>query len=170
VPECNLTEKDIDQFLDEMTSYVEQFGSAFQRGEQLEWSKAHLRGLLGDAPGKNVERMALEQDENVRSMQHFMGQSAWKAEAVITIHQGLVTETLGEADGVALVDESGVMKQGDDSVEVKAVIVAQLACACVIRRNTHSTSTNWSLRSPKISGVQPPSKKARRQFNFPTFS
>ncbi len=39
---------------------------------------------------------------------------------VIAIHQRLVAETLGEEDGVALIDESGVVKQGDDSVGVAA--------------------------------------------------
>jgi len=119
-PECNLTQQDIEQFVDEMTNYVELFEPVFQRTEQLEWSKVYLHGLLGDAPRKNIEQMALTLEENVRSMQHYIGQSTWKQEPVITIHQGLVAETLGETDGVALIDESGVVKQGDDSVGVAA--------------------------------------------------
>jgi hypothetical protein len=59
-PECNLTEQDIEQFLEEMTGYIEIFAPAFQRTEQMERSKACLRGLLGDTPRKNVERMALD--------------------------------------------------------------------------------------------------------------
>jgi len=100
-PECNLTEKDIEQFLEELRNYVELFEPTFQRAEQMAWSKAYLQGLLGDAMRKNVERMALELGENVRSMQHFIGQSPWKTEPMTVIHQGLVAETLGEADGVA---------------------------------------------------------------------
>ena len=119
-PACNLTQQDIEQFVDEMTSYVELFEPAFQRSEQLEWSKVYLRGLLGDAPRKNIEQIALGLEENVRSMQHYIGQSTWKQEPVIAIHQGLVAETLGEEDGVVLIDESGVVKQGDDSVGVAA--------------------------------------------------
>jgi len=119
-PECNLTEKDIEQFLEELRNYVELFEPTFQRAEQMAWSKAYLQGLLGDAMRKNVERMALELGENVRSMQHFIGQSPWKTEPMTVIHQGLVAETLGEADGVALIDESGVVKQGDDSIGVAA--------------------------------------------------
>jgi SRSO17 transposase len=103
-----------------LPNYVELFEPAFQRSEQLERSKIYLRGLLGDASRKNVEQMALGLEENVRSMQHYIGQSTWKQEPVIAIHQGLVAETLGEKDGVALIDESGVVKQGDDSVGVAA--------------------------------------------------
>jgi SRSO17 transposase len=119
-PECNLTEQDLEQFLEEMTGYIEKFAPAFQRAEQLERSQAYLRGLLGETPRKNVERMALDWGDKARSMQHFIGQSPWKPEPVIAIHQGLVAEILGEADGVVLIDESGVVKQGDDSVGVAA--------------------------------------------------
>jgi len=119
-PECNLSEKEIEQSLDEMTNYMAMFKPAFQRVEQLRWSKTYLRGLLGKASRKNVEQMALEQGENVRSMQYFAGQSPWEEEPVITIHQQSVGETLGEEDGVALIDESSAVKQGDDSVGVAA--------------------------------------------------
>jgi SRSO17 transposase len=119
-PECNLTQQDIEQITDEMMSYVELFRPAFQRSEQLEWSKVYLHGLLGDAPRKNVEQMALGLEENVRSMQYYIGQSTWAEQPVIGIHQGLVAEVLGESDGVVLIDESGVVKQGEDSVGVAA--------------------------------------------------
>ena len=119
-PECNLTHQDLEQFVAEMTSYIDLFEPAFRRPEQLEWAKVYLNGLLGDAPRKNAERIALELGENVRDLQHFVGQSPWKAEPVITINQRLVAETLGEDDGVMLIDESGVVKQGDDSVGVAA--------------------------------------------------
>ena len=82
--------------------YIDLFEPAFQRVEQLEWSKVYLRGLMGDASRKNIERIALELDEKVRSLQHFIGQSPWKAEPVIEIHQRLVAEMLGEADGEAV--------------------------------------------------------------------
>lgn len=119
-PECNLTEQDVEQFMAEMTEYSELFAPAFQRVEQMGWSQAYLQGLLGDASRKNIEQMALGMGEKVRSMQYFIGQSPWKTEPVLKIHQRLVAETLGEADGVALIDESGVVKQGDGSVGVAA--------------------------------------------------
>jgi len=119
-PKCNLSEKDIEQFLDDMTDYIEMFAPAFHRVEQLERSETYLRGLLGDAARKNVEQMALGLGENVRNLQYFVGQSPWKTEPVIEIHQRLVAETLGEVDGVALIDESGVVKQGNCSVGVAA--------------------------------------------------
>jgi SRSO17 transposase len=119
-PECNLTDQDVENLWKEMTAYIEIFEPAFRRAEQLEWSKNYMQGLLGDSPRKNIERIALEQGEKVRSMQHFIGQSPWELEPVLAIHQRLVSETLGEVDGVALIDESSVVKQGDASVGVAA--------------------------------------------------
>jgi len=119
-PQCNLSEQDIEQFLDEMRDYIDMFAPAFRRPEQLERSETYVRGLLGDAERKNVEQMALGLGENVRNLQYFVGQSPWKTEPVLEVHQRLVAETLGEADGVALIDESGIVKQGTLSVGVAA--------------------------------------------------
>lgn len=119
-PECNLSEQDIEQFVDEMTEYIELFRPGFARREQSEWSQVYVRGLLGNTVRKNIERMALELGVKVRSLQHFMGQSPWATEAPLNIHQAIVGSTLGEKDGVMLIDESGVVKQGDDSVGVSS--------------------------------------------------
>jgi SRSO17 transposase len=120
VPECNLSGKDIEQFVEEMGSYVKLFEPAFRRREQWQWSGLYVQGLLGDTERKTIERMALELGQNVRDMQHFVGQSPWQTEPAVLIHQGLVAQSLGEADGVMLIDESGVVKQGQDSVGVAA--------------------------------------------------
>ena len=117
-PEFNLSSKDVEQFVEELGSYTRLFEPAFRRREQFERGQIYLKGLLGNAERKNVERMALEMGENVRDLQHFVGQSPWKKEPAVQIHQGLIAETLSEADGVALIDESGNVKQGEDSVGV----------------------------------------------------
>ena len=67
-PECNLTDQVIEQFLSEITDYMELFRPAFQRVEQLEWSKVYLRGLLGDASRKSIERIAFDLGEKVRNL------------------------------------------------------------------------------------------------------
>ena len=119
-PECNLSSKDVEQFVEEMDSYVELFEPAFGRREQWRWSGLYVQGLLGDTQRKTAERMALELGQNVRDMQDFVGQSPWQKAPAVMIHQGLVAQSLGEADGVVLIDESGVVKQGQASVGVAA--------------------------------------------------
>lgn len=117
-PECNLSAQDVEQFVAELMDYAALFQPAFARPEQVAQSQVYLRGLLGEVPRKNTERMALALGVNVRSLQHFIAQSPWELEPLLAIHQSLVVESLGEADGVLLIDESGVVKQGDESVGV----------------------------------------------------
>jgi len=119
-PECNLSMKDVKLFLNESKKYMKLFTPAFQRVEQTKKSLTYLHGLLGHSARKNVEQMALGQKEKVRSLQYFVGQSQWKTEPIIAIHQRLIGETLGEDDGVALIDESSAVKQGTESVGVAA--------------------------------------------------
>lgn len=117
-PECNLSESDVAQFVEELEIYVDLLAPAFRRRDQFVWGGIYLNGLLGDTPRKTSERMALDLNANVRDLQHFIGQSPWQKEPVLIIHQQLIAETLGEVDGVMLIDESGVVKQGQNSVGV----------------------------------------------------
>jgi SRSO17 transposase len=108
----------VEQFVDALAAYHASFAEAFRRPEQLRWSRVYLQGLLGPEARKTSERIALTQGVSVRDLQHFIGQSAWATAPVIERHQLLVAQTLGVSDGVVLVDESGVVKQGGDSVGV----------------------------------------------------
>jgi SRSO17 transposase len=117
-PECNLLPGDVEQFVEELAAYFDLFESALRRPEQVKWGEAYLNGLLGDLARKTTERIALDLGHNVRDLQHFIGQSQWPIEPVLDIYQQIVAQTLGEEDGVALIDESGVVKQGEHSVGV----------------------------------------------------
>ena len=101
-PECDLSTKEVEQFVEELEAYHKAFIPAFRRREQASWSKVYLRGLLGDSPRKTIERIALDLDVNVRNLQHFIGQSRWQNEPVIAVHQRLVGEALGEEDGSSM--------------------------------------------------------------------
>jgi SRSO17 transposase len=94
----------------------------FQRREQREWSEFYLRGQVAELERKTVEPMVLAlkgpDPAAVRAGQQFLGQGAWEDGPILARHQRLVGESLGEADGVVIVDGSGFPKQGTHSVGV----------------------------------------------------
>jgi hypothetical protein len=76
-PECKLTPRDVKQGVKELTAYPAWFRAAFRRPEQFQHAAIYLKGLLSDVPRKTLEPMALALSENVRDLQHFIGQSHW---------------------------------------------------------------------------------------------
>ncbi len=117
-PECNLTPRDVSGLLDQLAAYHAHFVPAFARSDQTEHSEMYLRGLLSACERKSIEPMALHLGVPIRPLQYFIGQSTWPIEPIVAQHQLLVGSTLAEEDGVFLVDECGVVKQGHDSVGV----------------------------------------------------
>jgi len=117
-PECNLTPRDLNGLLDLLAAYHAHFVPAFARSDQRERAEMYLRGLLSACERKSIEPMALHLGVPIRPLQHFIGQSTWSIDPIVAQHQVLVGSTLAEDDGVFLVDECGVVKQGHDSVGV----------------------------------------------------
>jgi SRSO17 transposase len=121
-----LTTQDLADVADELSAYHAHFAPLFQRREQREWAALYLRGLLlADVPRKNVEAMALRlrgagpaAARTVRALQQFVSEGAWDDTAILAAHQTFVEQTLGEDDGVLIIDGSDVPKQGTHSVGV----------------------------------------------------
>jgi SRSO17 transposase len=121
-----VTAQDVEACAEEFAAYHAHFAPFYARREQRAWAEIYLRGLLvADVPRKNVEAIALRlcgagahARRTVRALQQFLGEGAWDDAALLAEHQRLVAETLGEDDGVLLVDGSDVAKQGTHSVGV----------------------------------------------------
>lgn len=121
-----LTLGDIGGVLEELAAYHAQFAPLFKRPEQRRGAEVYLRGLLtADVPRKNVEAMVLrlfgageDAERRVRALQQFIGESPWDDEAILAKHQSLVDESLGEDDGVFIIDGSDFAKQGKHSAGV----------------------------------------------------
>ena len=125
-PLVTLMPEDLEGVAEELAAYQAHFAPLFARREQREWAAIYLRGLLlADVPRKNVEALALrllgagpQAARHVRALQQFIGEGAWDDAAILAAHQQLVEETLGEEDGVLIVDGSDVPKRGRHSVGV----------------------------------------------------
>ncbi len=125
-PELHLRAADLEGLAAELVAYHARFAPLFARQEQRAWAEVYLQGLLvAEVPRKNVEAMALRvrgaeegAERRVRALQHFVGEGAWDDDAILAEHQRCVDETLGEADGVLIIDGSDVAKQGTHSAGV----------------------------------------------------
>lgn len=117
---------DLNDVLKGLAEYHAVFAPLFKRREQRAWAEVYLHGLLvGDVPRKNTEAIALrllgaegKADNRVRGLQQFVGVGAWEDDAILAQHRCLVDETLGEEDGVLILDGSDFPKQGRHSVGV----------------------------------------------------
>ncbi len=117
---------DLDGLVEELAAYHAHFAPLFRRPEQRAWAEVYLRGLLtADVPRKNVEALALQllgadsaADRRVRALQQFVGEGGWDDAGLLAAHQRLVAETLGEDDGVFIIDGHETPKQGTHSVGV----------------------------------------------------
>lgn len=111
---------------EELAAYHAHFAPLFKRSEQRDWAAVYVQGLLvADVPRKNTEAIALRllgagpgAEARVRALQQFIGEGGWDDAAILAAHQRFVDETLGEPDGVLLIDGSDMPKHGEHSVGV----------------------------------------------------
>jgi len=121
-PTTKLTAQDREAICQALTDYAQEFDVCFQRREQRQWSMLYLCGQLSNLERKTIEPVVLGllgPDRNaVRAVQQFIGQGQWEARVLIECHQDLVAKSLGNPQGVVIVDGSGFPKRGPHSVGV----------------------------------------------------
>jgi SRSO17 transposase len=118
-PPLNLTSQEIEALADDLAQYHAEFADLYYRVEQAHWGEKYLQGLLLPIERKSIEPLALAlAGGNVQAMQQFIGQGQWQDTPLLHKHWQLVDATLGEADGVCIVDGSDFPKQGAHSVGV----------------------------------------------------
>jgi hypothetical protein len=99
--------------------YHAEFASLYYRREQAHWGYKYLQGLMAPIEEKTIQPMAMAlKGGNIQAMQQFIGQGRWQDEKLLRRHRELVDETLGEEQGVYIVDDSGFPKKGQHSVGV----------------------------------------------------
>ncbi len=118
-PQLDLTPEEIEALADELVDYHAEFADLYYRTEQAHWGYKYLQGLMSGIERKAIQPMAMAlEDGNIQAMQQFIGQGRWQDEKLLRKHWQLADETLGEEDGVYIVDESGFPKKGEHSVGV----------------------------------------------------
>ena len=103
----------------ELTALKARVGGVLGRRELRETGSAFLDGLLSGIDRKTGWLMS-EQSGAARPyrMQSLLGRSHWDADSLRVEVRDYVVESLGDADGVLIVDETGFLKKGDRSAGV----------------------------------------------------
>lgn len=123
--------QDINELMTPLKEYHAIYAPFFTRREHHEHSEFYLKGLLSpELERKSIEPMVLNlkgADENaVRAVQQFIGEGGWKDDPIRRRHWEEVETTLGEDDGVLILDGSDFPKQGKHSAGVKRQYCGQL--------------------------------------------
>lgn len=110
----------LDELANEFEAYCQHFLDLFSRSEPREHFKLLMRGLTSKLEKKNTEYIALKNGKEVpvRTLQDFFARSRWNVEGVRIRHQDFVAQTLGDPNGVFIVDGSDFVKKGKKSAGV----------------------------------------------------
>src|SRR5213080_4392434 len=119
IPRFDLTPRDVEEFLDELQTFHDHFRSCFSRSEPRGHFFNSMVGQFSELERKSIEPMALEvAGGNVRGMQRFISDNIWDEDKMRQTYHGLVAAEMGDPEDVLMVDESGFVKKGKESVGV----------------------------------------------------
>jgi SRSO17 transposase len=80
-------------------------------------ARAFLLGLLSDVDTRSCWQLAEQAgDGSPHAMQRLLGEAVWDADGVRDDVRGYVLDTLGDSDGVLILDDTGGLKKGDLTV------------------------------------------------------
>jgi SRSO17 transposase len=103
-----------------LSSIGQRIGRRFARAEPRRRALAYLHGLLSPLERKNGWQLAAEAgDPTPYGVQHLLGRAQWDAEAVRNDLCAYVVEHVGDKQAVLIVDETGFVKKGAQSVGVQ---------------------------------------------------
>ena len=114
------TRVDAVSWAEQLAEVAERIGPRFLRSEPRRQALAYLQGLLSSAERKNSWQLAEQAgDPGPHRFQHLLGRAIWEADEVRDDLQAYVQEQLADPEAVLIVDETGFLKKGEQSVGVQ---------------------------------------------------
>jgi SRSO17 transposase len=119
IPIFDLTPPDVAGLLEELWEFQANFHDCFPRSETRAHFFDYMVGQLSPLERKSIEPMALHvQGGTIRGLQRFISDVPWDEEHMRWTYHQLVADAMGDPEGVLMVDETGFVKKGKDSVGV----------------------------------------------------
>ncbi len=114
------TEKIREEIENASNELLERIRDSYRTRKGWETARKYIVGLMSGAERKNGWQLSEQLGEQTPyRLQQFLYRGSWDADKVRDQLQGYVCEHFGESDGVFVVDETGFLKQGKNSVGVK---------------------------------------------------
>ncbi len=102
------------------TAYHARFARFFRRSEARARSRRYLEGLLAPVERKNGWQVAEAVGEaDPQGIQRLLYEAVWDADAVRDAYQQFVVEQFGDPEAILVLDETGFLKKGEQSVGVQ---------------------------------------------------
>ncbi len=119
IPQMGIVEHDVNQFIEELKGFHEEFRDCFARKESRVNFFKYMVGQFSDIERKSIEPIALKVvDAQVRSIQRLISNVFWDRKKIIQKYRSMANADFGDPNGVLIFDETGFVKKGDDSAGV----------------------------------------------------
>jgi len=131
---------------EEFNNLMQRLASRYASEAGYKMGEKYIRGLLGTAERKNGWQLAEYVGETTPyAVQQFIYRGRYSAEGMRDELRGYVSDELGEADGLLVVDDTGFLKQGKKSCGVKRQYSGLVAFAS----QTLLAHAAWDSRSDR---------------------
>jgi len=119
IPKFSVEKKEVEEFIDELKGFHEEFKDCFSRSEPRKNFFRYTVGQLSKLERKSIEPIALNiQGGEVRSMQRLVSDVVWDDNKILHKYHNMINEDMGDSNGILIFDESGFVKKGNDSAGV----------------------------------------------------
>ena len=119
IPKFTVEERDVENFIDELRGFHEEFRDFFLRSESRENFFHYMVGQFSELERKSIEPIALNvEGGKVRSIQRLISDVVWDEKNMLRKYRSMIADDMGDTNGVLIFDESGFPKKGNDSVGV----------------------------------------------------
>jgi SRSO17 transposase len=123
------------EVLGRLRVYAELFHDDLRHEAQRSWSGVYLRGLLQDGDRKSIEPMVgrvplpaelLTTRDPEQALQQFVNQSPWDDQRILHRYRTVMAPKFAGPEGIFVIDDTGLPKQGKRSVGVQHQYCGQL--------------------------------------------